>query len=357
MLSWNVLPPYRRLREHADALAGRIQELEEEARNLHRRIGNLHDEKIALIDERTTLNSAIESLRWQVRTLQTATWVVPGHFYSPLVDPKDVFVQQKLQEVECGNLPELGDLKLDVPLIRNWMERIASHYAKLPFSDERKDGLRYFYRNSAFSYGDAAALFGILLELRPKRLIEIGSGYSSCVAMDTNDLFLDGKLNITCVEPYPDTLFGLLAEEDPYRGRVLVDRLQNVPGDLFAELGPGDILFIDSSHVGKMGSDVNDYLFRILPALRPGVVVHIHDIPYPFEYGPDWIVEQNRSWNEVYLLRAFLQYNQAFRVFYFNHFVYRQFKDVLAATMPLCMKDCGASIWLEKLADPPVTAG
>jgi hypothetical protein len=342
MLHWDeILPVCRRLRRLVAAL-------EEENADLRGRIQGLDHEK-------GVLTAAASQLAGELHALKAATWAPPGHFYSPLVDPADEVVQRRLREVECGTLPGLGDFQLDERLIRNWITRISSHYEQAPFSDVPQDGLRYSYKNTAFSYGDALALFGILLELRPQRFIEVGSGYSSCLAMDTNDRFLDGKLNITFVEPYPETLFSLLGADDPYRERVVVKRLQNVPTELFTELGPGDILFIDSSHVGKMGSDVNDYLFRILPALRPGVVVHIHDIPYPFEYGPQWIVEQNRSWNEAYLLRAFLQYNAAFRVFYFNHFVYRQFSDILTTKMPLCLKDCGASIWLEKLATPPVT--
>ncbi len=330
MARWDVFPPYRRLRELAEALQARAQ---------------------ALQDENAGLKDEVANLRARI----VPTWAPPGHFYSPLVDPNDEAVKRRLNDVASGWLPERADLQLDLPLIRNWIDRIASHYHEAPFTDERQEGLRYFYKNAAFTYGDALALFGILLELKPRRLIEIGSGYSSCAAMDTNDRMLAGSIDMKFIEPYPETLLSLLPEGDPYRERIVVKRLQDVPTERFAELGRGDILFIDSSHVGKMGSDVNDYLFRILPSLKPGVVVHIHDIPYPFEYGPQWIVEENRSWNEAYLLRAFLQFNTAFRVFYFNHFVYRQFESVLAEKMPLCLRDCGASIWMEKLGDPPVT--
>ncbi len=91
-----------------------------------------------------------------------------------------------------------------------------------------------------------------------------------------------------------------------------------------------------------------DYLFRIFPALNPGVVIHVHDIPYPFEYGPDWIEQENRSWNEAHALRAFLRYNRRFEVIYFNHYMLRKHPELLART-PLCLRNCGGSLWLRKL--------
>ena len=89
-------------------------------------------------------------------------------------------------------------------------------------------------------------------------------------------------------------------------------------------------------------------MFRILPRLRAGVCVHIHDIPYPFEYPAAWITGENRSWNEVYLLRAFLQYNRSWQIIYWNHFVLRKMLDELRAAMPVCLRNGGASIWLQK---------
>ena len=94
-----------------------------------------------------------------------------------------------------------------------------------------------------------------------------------------------------------------------------------------------DILFIDSSHVGKIGSDVTDVLFRILPTLRPGVAVHIHDVPWPFEYPRHWI-DAGRAWNEAYFVRAFLQYNRDFRVLFFNAYMARHHSELLRENLP-----------------------
>ena len=133
----------------------------------------------------------------------------PGHFYSPLVDPNDDVVQEVLSRAMSTGLPDSEDFRLDVPLILSWFEKISDHYKRLPFPEERQPGLRYCYENGMFSYSDAISLFGMLLELRPRRLIEVGSGYSSAVSMDTNDLFLNRSVQMKFIEPYPERLFSM----------------------------------------------------------------------------------------------------------------------------------------------------
>jgi hypothetical protein len=240
-------------------------------------------------------------------------------FYSPIVNPYDARVQRLLKEHATSELSDQEDIRIDTGALKEMFFKIASAYADLPFSDQPGDGFRYHYENPSFSYGDAITLFGMMRHFKPKRIVEAGSGYSSCLM---------------------------------YQSSLRCEALQDVPTSFFRELSENDILFIDSSHVAKTGSDVNDYFFRILPALNPGVIVHIHDIPYPFEYPPDWIIKDERSWNEAYVLRAFLQYNSSFKIIYFNHFMYRRFAGLFEEHMPLCLKNCGASIWLEKTTAP-----
>ena len=98
----------------------------------------------------------------------------------------------------------------------------------------------------------------------------------------------------------------------------------------------------------RTGSDVNYLIFEILPALKPGVLVHIHDILYPFEYPEEWVLKEKRSWNESYLLRAFLQYNSAFEIVYWNNFAWHQMHEDLGRLMPLCLENEGGSIWLRR---------
>lgn len=133
--------------------------------------------------------------------------------------------------------------------------------------------------------------------------------------------------------------------------RLLSCPVQEVPLEFFERLEGNDILFIDSSHVAKTRSDVNHYLFKIFPLLRPRVIVHIHDILYPFEDLPDWVLTEHRNWNEACVIRAFLQSNARFQILYWNNYSFHHLKDKLREAMPLCLESEGGSLWLQVQAN------
>ena len=139
----------------------------------------------------------------------------------------------------------------------------------------------------------------------------------------------------------------LIRKGDQENFQLVSQRLQTVRLELFSDLGPGDILFIDSTHVAKFSSDVNYLFFEILPSIRAGVYIHFHDIFFPFEYPDEWLIE-GRAWNEAYIMRAFLQYNDIFRIVLFPTFLARFHRDSYFAAMPLCAKNIGGCIWLKK---------
>jgi predicted O-methyltransferase YrrM len=184
----------------------------------------------------------------------------------------------------------------------------------------------------------------MLLKFRPKRVIEIGSGFSSRLLLDVNDDIFNGAIEVTLIDPNLDA--AQLAA--PKETQLLQCSVQDVNITKFDALEANDILFIDSSHVTKTGSDVNFYLFEVVPRLKAGVIIHIHDVLYPFEYPEPWILDDKRSWNEAYLIRAFLQYNSAFEIIYWNNFVYHKMMDALRQLMPLCIENEGGSIWLRR---------
>src|SRR5690606_1842332 len=190
---------------------------------------------------------------------------------------------------------------------------------EMPFKAEKSEGLRYYFENSAYAYSDAIHLYCMLRHLKPRKLIEVGSGHSSCVTLDTNELFLGGSVETTFIEPYPELFMSLIKESDRAKINIVPTRLQDVDLSLFETLQANDILFIDSTHVSKINSDVNYIFFEILPRLASGVYIHFHDIFFPFEYPKAWVYE-GRAWNEAYILRAFLQYNNAFSVVLMNTF-------------------------------------
>lgn len=157
---------------------------------------------------------------------------------------------------------------------------------------------------------DAWVLEAMLRYLRPSRLIEVGCGFSSIVTARVNRELLGGRIDITCIDPYPS--------EDLTRGiegvrELRPERIQDTPLELFKELTRDDVLFVDTSHTVKTGGDVPWIFEEVVPRLNPGVVVHIHDIFLPNDYPPEWVLD-GWAWNEAYLVRAFLAFNRAFEV-------------------------------------------
>lgn len=220
----------------------------------------------------------------------------------------------------------------------------------MPFVEHKKTELRYYFENDSYSYSDAICLYGMLRELKPKRIIEIGSSFSSALMVDTNEKFLNNQVDFTFIDPHPDLLLSLLTQDDRKNPRInIIDKkLQEIDSNIFSKLEKNDILFIDSTHVSKAFSDVHKQIFEILPLLKKGVFIHFHDIFYPFEYPKEWLLE-GRAWNEAYLIRAFLQYNNAFEIVLFNTYLHQNYNEIMTSHMPLGTKNTGGCLWLKKL--------
>lgn len=120
-----------------------------------------------------------------------------------------------------------------------------------------------------------------------------------------------------------------------------------MPLEVFENLGENDILFVDSSHISKANSDVNLIIFEILPRLKKGVYVHFHDIIYPFEYPKEWL-EQKRAWNEIYILRSFLECNPAFEIVFFNSCMWHLYKEEFISYFPQ-VSYAGVGLWIRKV--------
>src|SRR4030095_14584076 len=120
---------------------------------------------------------------------------------------------------------------------------------------------------------------------------------------DTCDRFMDKNVEFTFIEPCPERLIGLLTEEDMERVRIETNPVQRVDPTIFDSLEANDILFIDSSHIAKIGSDLLYIIFYVIPSLKKGVIIHFHDVLWPFEYPEKWL-QEGRAWNEAYFLRS-----------------------------------------------------
>jgi hypothetical protein len=270
----------------------------------------------------------------------------PGHFYSPIPDLADVWAHADAVWAQRRDLPGV-DLQEEAQLAL--VDTFAALVGELPFEADPVPGLRYHMVNPYFSNSDGIALYGFLRTYRPRRVVEVGSGFSSACMLDVDERFLDSATQFTFIEPYPDRLKSLLRPKDLRDGRVrLIEQgAQWLDRSTFSDLQAGDFLFIDSSHVIKVGSEVNLLLLDVLPSLPPGVHVHVHDIPWPFEYSGDWLRE-GRYWNEAYLMRALLVGNANLRITWFSNYLKAVHGDVVSRKLPYFGPEDhgGTSLWL-----------
>ena len=270
----------------------------------------------------------------------------PGHYYSPIPD---------LELVNRARRSIFDDQVREIPGIDNneaaqlaLLDDFSRFNDEIPFKDTPSPGSRYYYQNPFFSYGDAFILYSMLRHFRPKRIVEVGSGFSSAVMLDTNDAFLSRECHFTFIEPYPERLLSLMEGPDAEGHRIISTPVQEAGLEVFADLGPRDILFIDSTHVAKIGSDVVHLLTHVLPSLKSGVIIHFHDVFWPFEY-PEELIRMGVAWNESYVLKAFLQFNSQFRILFFNSYLAIHHRAILESKVPLFLKNTGGSLWIEKI--------
>jgi predicted O-methyltransferase YrrM len=225
----------------------------------------------------------------------------PIHYYEPIPDFRSITTEQLERRREFRSIDFGWDAQLQ--LLRDLSAfRIEFEAADL--------------KNDYFNGLDAAVFYSLIRHLRPRHVIEIGSGYSTRFAHKALTLNADGG-RLTCIEPHPEErLNGLRLSVE-----VIQKRVEEIDVDFFSCLEANDILFIDSSHTVKFGSDVCYEFLEVLPTLRPGVWVHVHDIFFPHDYPAEWLLKRRLALNEQYLLEAFLSFNREFQVALSNHWL------------------------------------
>jgi predicted O-methyltransferase YrrM len=261
--------------------------------------------------------------RAALRVRNRGLYVKPGHYYSPIPSRRD------LARPVC----EPYGIDLNDQAQRELAGQLAPLMAEMTGGGD--PGWRWRPGNNMFGQPDAGVLYGMLAHLRPHKVVEVGSGFSTAVALDCADRHgLD--TTFICVEPYPRRLRSLLRPAD--RVTIVERSVQDVPLEALTDLDAGDVLFIDSTHVVKTGSDVVFLLLQVVPRLKPGVVVHVHDIHWPFTYPQRWLRE-GRAWNEVYQVQALLIEPPCLRVLLWGSY--------LAARGVPAFRSSG-SIWLAR---------
>ncbi|SDJ71296.1 MULTISPECIES: class I SAM-dependent methyltransferase [Bradyrhizobium] len=257
--------------------------------------------------------------------------LLPKHFYLPIPDDGDQLdtfwtTPSKMVGVEMNSASQLMLIKDVLP------RHLAEFRKRFPITEAKAKG-EFYLLNGSYMAVDAHVYYSLIREIKPKRIVEIGTGYSTILACQA------GRLNkeqygrspvITAIDPYPWEVF-----KDGLAGlnEVVPKKVQDVPLDVFTSLEAGDILFIDSTHALRSGSDVQYEFLEILPRLAPGVLVHVHDVSLPLPY-PKVYYDTQTYWNEQYLLQAFLAHNSRFEVVWAGNYMLINHPDVVLETFP-----------------------
>lgn len=262
--------------------------------------------------------------------------LIPRHFYSPIPDP---IVTESYNPSE--KIYSLEKVNFDENKFSGFAECLRP-YAKELVSISDEEGAGFHWRNQFFGDTDAIVLYCLVRHLLPNKVVEVGSGYSSHLIADA--IQRNEKGSLTCIEPHPTVKLKELGDVI----NLVQMPVQKVDLEYFRSLQAGDIVFTDSSHISATGSDVNHEVFQILPALRPGVYVHFHDIWLPFEYPKQWLQRRRWYWNEQYLLYAFLLQNDAYEVIYPGRYLVETKNALLSSVVyEAGRRDLtGSSFWL-----------
>jgi predicted O-methyltransferase YrrM len=273
---------------------------------------------------------------------------LPVHYYSPVPDTSAI-----PEETWTTKYDDIPGLELDRPSIKQLFAGFQEYGKELETVQVDGDSDVYHYSNGSFAGGDASLLYAMVRDLKPKKVIEIGSGNSTLIGLSASAKNNNGCEYI-CIEPYPNnTVLDLKA-----KGQIqLIDSsVQAVDLSLFETLTAGDILFIDSTHVVKNGSDVVYEFLKIVPRLAAGVHVHVHDIFHPLDYPREWVIDKQIFWNEQYLLAALIAYNSDFKMVVPNYAfaVEPDLKELFKSTFPFSPVQGGGSFWFKRTNYSPL---
>ncbi|MDK3155435.1 class I SAM-dependent methyltransferase [Kamptonema cortianum] len=266
------------------------------------------------------------------------------HYYQPVFNASELSEKTWTEEDPLYGI----DLNTEQQLTLLGKLQYNDELTQFPIQKKSENSLDFYYDNWMFCSGDAEILYSLIRHYKPKRLIEIGSGFSTRIAKQAivRNQQEGYRTEHTCVEPYEAPWLEKLGVD-----RVIRERVETLPIDFFETLEANDILFIDSSHVLRTRGDVFYEYLQILPKLKSGVIVHIHDIFIPFEYPKSWLTQERWFWTEQYLLQAFLVHNSAFEVLLGLNYLAHHHRDALNRCCPVFeqQKDrVASSFWIRR---------
>jgi predicted O-methyltransferase YrrM len=288
---------------------------------------------------RTIARSRMGLPRFQAHADRAGFQLRGPHYYEPTYAeehlPADTTGERLLPGVDLNAAAQLALLA-----------RFAYADELRAFPQAKPSPAEFGYVNQMFGPGDAEIYYSIIRTFRPRRIVEIGSGNSTLMALQAiaanrvDDATY--RCDVTCIEPY----------EMPWLEStgvtVVRERVETVALSRFADLAANDILFIDSSHVIRPYGDVLREFQEILPSLAPGVLVHVHDVFTPRDYPDAWLRAERRLWNEQYLLEAFLAFNTRFAVLCANNWLKHNHWDAFSRACPMTTPDYEpGSFWMQ----------
>jgi predicted O-methyltransferase YrrM len=274
--------------------------------------------------------------------IRVGVFPILDHYYEPLFDSQKL--RKPLNEDRC--LPGVDwNTEEQLSLLKSCS--FNNELENIPV--DQADKFEFYMNNPSFQSGDAEFLYNLIRLKKPTRIIEIGSGYSTLLAIQAVKINKEENSGYdckhVCIEPY----------EMPWLENagvsVIRQRVEDVDKDMFSNLGKDDILFIDSSHIIRPQGDVLFEYLELLPTLKAGVIVHVHDIFSPKDYLKEWVIDKMLLWNEQYLLEAFLSCNRDWKIIGALNYLHHNYYKELKAVCPFLTEDREpGSFYVQKIA-------
>jgi predicted O-methyltransferase YrrM len=275
--------------------------------------------------------------------------ITRNHFYEPIPDTRTLKddLWQKTSELVGIDINEESQINL----LSMFSCKFKEEYENFP---RNKTSIKYQYyiNNGAFTSVDGEILYCMIRYFKPKKIFEIGAGNSTYLSaqaiLKNKEEDNDYECELVAIDPYPNNT---LKAGFPGLSKLIPKKVQDIPLSEFKKLSENDILFIDSSHVLKIGSDVQYLYLEVLPRLNKGVIVHAHDIFLPAEYPKEWVLKNYIFWNEQYLLQAFLAFNNSFEVLWAGSYMHLRHPDKLEEAFSSYKRDkiWPSSFWIRKI--------
>jgi len=266
--------------------------------------------------------------------------IIPARFYSEIPTIEEVENSFEYRDSEKG--PFHSEKIFDQKKMIHFLEEIqiyADEFDPPEFGD-LDSPKSFFWKNPAFSYSYAMAYYCIIRHFKPNQILEIGSGYSTLVASEA--LQRNGYGRLILIEPYPKPFLNKISEVE----NIITKFVQELSiSELLEKAESSNIIFIDSTHAVKHGSDCLYIYLKMLPEIRKDVIVHTHDIRLPFPFEPHQIIEKNITWTEQYLLYAYMLDNPKIEVLFSSNYLYKFFQEKIENFMRKKYSAGGGSIW------------